>query len=183
MKLIAGNSNRPLAEALSSALAMPLTRANIRRFSDMEIFVEILENVRGESVKVPHWVRGEESAEMLTPRLERLPVLGLGGTIATPTGGVTAEILVVTNFTELTNRAAEARGRIVLFNAPFTRYGETVRYRWAGATEAAKAGVMAAVTRAAETATARKIISGHTPVGWSAIPSRSQIARGAFPRQ
>lgn len=52
MKLIAGNSNRPLAEALSSALAMPLTRANIRRFSDMEIFVEILENVRGEDVFV-----------------------------------------------------------------------------------------------------------------------------------
>ena len=52
MKLIAGNSNRPLAEALSSALEMPLTRANIRRFSDMEIFVEILENVRGEDVFV-----------------------------------------------------------------------------------------------------------------------------------
>jgi ribose-phosphate pyrophosphokinase len=52
MKLIAGNSNRPLAEALSSALEMPVTRANIRRFSDMEIFVEILENVRGEDVFV-----------------------------------------------------------------------------------------------------------------------------------
>jgi carboxypeptidase Q len=106
-----------------------------------------LENVRGEPVKVPHWVRGEESAEMIAPRPERLPVLGLGGTIATPPGGVTAEVLVVTNFTELTNRAAEARGRIVLFNAPFTRYGETVRYRWAGASEAAKAGAVASLVR------------------------------------
>jgi ribose-phosphate pyrophosphokinase len=52
MKLIAGNSNRPLAEAISAALELPLTRANIRRFSDMEIFVEILENVRGEDVFV-----------------------------------------------------------------------------------------------------------------------------------
>ncbi len=50
MKLVAGNSNRPLAEAISSALGMGLTRASIRRFSDSEIFVEILENVRGEDV-------------------------------------------------------------------------------------------------------------------------------------
>lgn len=50
MKLIAGNSNRPLAEAISAYLNMPLTKASIRRFSDMEIFVEILENVRGEDV-------------------------------------------------------------------------------------------------------------------------------------
>ena len=50
MKLVAGNSNRPLAEAIASALGTQLTRASIRRFSDSEIFVEILENVRGEDV-------------------------------------------------------------------------------------------------------------------------------------
>ena len=50
MKLIAGNSNRPLAEAISAYLGMPLTKASLRRFSDMEIFAEILENVRGEDV-------------------------------------------------------------------------------------------------------------------------------------
>jgi ribose-phosphate pyrophosphokinase len=50
MKLIAGNSNRPLAEAISSYLDTPLTKASIRRFSDMEVFAEILENVRGEDV-------------------------------------------------------------------------------------------------------------------------------------
>ncbi|WP_044562023.1 ribose-phosphate pyrophosphokinase [Azospirillum sp. B4] len=52
MKLIAGNSNRPLAEAISACLKVPLTKASIRRFSDMEVFVEILENVRGEDVFV-----------------------------------------------------------------------------------------------------------------------------------
>ncbi len=52
MKIIAGNSNRPLAEAISSYLNAPLTKASIRRFSDMEVFVEILENVRGEDVFV-----------------------------------------------------------------------------------------------------------------------------------
>ena len=52
MKLIAGNSNRPLAEAISAYLNVPLTQAAVRRFSDMEVFVEILENVRGEDVFV-----------------------------------------------------------------------------------------------------------------------------------
>jgi ribose-phosphate pyrophosphokinase len=50
MKLMAGNSNGPLAEAISAYLNMPLTRASVRRFSDDEIFVEIQENVRGEDM-------------------------------------------------------------------------------------------------------------------------------------
>ena len=50
MKLVAGNSNRPLAEAIASALGTELTRTSIRRFADSEIFVEILDNVRGEDV-------------------------------------------------------------------------------------------------------------------------------------
>lgn len=52
MKIIAGNSNRPLAEAISAYLNVPLTKASIRRFSDMEVFVEIMENVRGQDVFV-----------------------------------------------------------------------------------------------------------------------------------
>lgn len=52
MKILSGNSNQPLAEAISAYLNVPLTKASIRRFSDMEIFVEILENVRGEDVFV-----------------------------------------------------------------------------------------------------------------------------------
>ncbi|MEC9151454.1 MAG: ribose-phosphate pyrophosphokinase [Pseudomonadota bacterium] len=50
MKILSGNSNRPLAEAISACLNTPLTKAAIRRFSDLEVFVEILENVRGEDV-------------------------------------------------------------------------------------------------------------------------------------
>ena len=52
MKILAGNSNPPLAEAISAYLNLPLTRASIRRFSDMEVFVEIQENVRGEDTFV-----------------------------------------------------------------------------------------------------------------------------------
>jgi ribose-phosphate pyrophosphokinase len=52
MKLMAGNSNLPLASAIADYLEIPLTKANVRRFADEEIFVEILENVRGEDVFV-----------------------------------------------------------------------------------------------------------------------------------
>jgi ribose-phosphate pyrophosphokinase len=52
MKILSGNSNRPLSEAISAKLGVPLTEAAIRRFSDQEVFVEILENVRGEDVFV-----------------------------------------------------------------------------------------------------------------------------------
>ena len=50
MKIIEGNSNIPLVESISKYLRVPITKAAIRRFSDMEIFVEIRENVRGEDV-------------------------------------------------------------------------------------------------------------------------------------
>jgi ribose-phosphate pyrophosphokinase len=52
MKLLTGNSNPPLAEAIAANLSLPLTKASVRRFSDQEIFVEIQENVRGEDVFV-----------------------------------------------------------------------------------------------------------------------------------
>ena len=52
MKILTGNSNRPLAEAIAAYLNLPLTQASVRRFSDMEVFVEIHENVRGEDVFV-----------------------------------------------------------------------------------------------------------------------------------
>jgi ribose-phosphate pyrophosphokinase len=52
MKIVACNSNRPLAEAVADILTLPLTKASIRRFADMEVFVEIQENVRGEDVFV-----------------------------------------------------------------------------------------------------------------------------------
>src|SRR5438094_1998109 len=50
MKILTCNSNRPLAEAISAYLGLPLMKASVRRFSDMEVFVEINENVRGEDV-------------------------------------------------------------------------------------------------------------------------------------
>jgi carboxypeptidase Q len=106
-----------------------------------------LENVRGEPVMVPHWVRGAESAELRQPRYQSLPMLGLGGSIATPPGGIEAEVLVVTSFDDLRRRAGDARGRIVLYDVPFTTYGQTVAYRSNGANEASKLGAAAVLIR------------------------------------
>lgn len=106
-----------------------------------------LENVRGEPVMVPRWVRGDESLELVTPRKQELRLLGLGGSVGTPASGITAPVLVVSSFDELTRRASEARGRIVLFDAPFTTYGQTVQYRGRGAIAAAQVGAVAALVR------------------------------------
>lgn len=106
-----------------------------------------LDNVRGEPVMVPRWVRGEESAELLEPRRRRLPMLGLGGSVGTPPDGLTAPVLVVTSFDELEGRAADAHGKIVLFDVPFTNYGQTVQYRSRGAVAAARAGAVASLIR------------------------------------
>lgn len=106
-----------------------------------------LENVHLEQVRIPHWERGEESAVMVVPRIHKLAILGLGGSIGTPPEGITAEVLVVASFVELQRRASEARGKIVVYNQPYTDYGKTVQYRERGAVEAAKVGAVASLIR------------------------------------
>jgi carboxypeptidase Q len=120
-----------------------------------------LQNVRGEPVMVPHWVRGEESAMLVSPRPAKLVMLGLGNSIGTPRRGIEAEVLVVSSFNELTQRAAEARGKIVLFDVPYTGYGPTVRYRTGGAVAAARVGAVASLIRSVA---AYSIRSPHTGV-------------------
>jgi carboxypeptidase Q len=107
-----------------------------------------LDNVHTEKVMVPKWTRGRESAEIVDPPRHALTILGLGGSVATPPGGLEAEVLVVESFNELRMRAAEARGRIVLFNEPFTNYADTVSYRTGSARAAAQAGAVAVLVRA-----------------------------------
>jgi len=106
-----------------------------------------LENVHAEPVTVPHWVRGDESATLVRPRELKLNMIGLGGSVGTPPEGITARVLVVNSVEDLAARAAEARGKIVLFDVPFTTYGATVRYRSIGAIEAAKVGAVASLIR------------------------------------
>src|SRR5688500_4825629 len=112
-----------------------------------------LQNVRGERVMVPRWVRGGEWARLVSPRTVPLHMIGLGRSIGTPPNGITADVLVVSSFADLTARAAQAKGKIVLFDVPFTTYGATVQYRGRGAVEAAKAGAVAALIRSVSSGT------------------------------
>ena len=106
-----------------------------------------LEDVRREPVTIPHWVRGEESALQTAPYPYRMTMIGLGGSVGTPPGGIEAEVMTVTDFEELEARADEAAGRIVLFDAPWEGYGRTVRYRTGGADAAARLGAVACLIR------------------------------------
>ena len=107
-----------------------------------------LENVHTERVMVPKWVRGSESAEIVEPARHAMVMLGLGDSVGTPTDGIQADVLVVHSFEDLDAHAAAARGRIVLFNVPFTSYGETVRFRATGPSRAARHGAVAMLIRA-----------------------------------
>ena len=106
-----------------------------------------LENVRKEPVKVPAWVRGRESLEITAPRNHALVILGMGNSVGTPAEGVEAELLIVHNFQELESAGAQVKGKIVLYNVPFTTYGETVQYRSAGPSRAAALGAVASLVR------------------------------------
>lgn len=116
-------------------------------------------------VKVPHWVRGVETAELVGYNgkpagvSQKIVLTALGGSGATPAGGITAEVIVVHSFDELKARAGEVKGRIVLFDVPFdqdmanrgqagTAYGQAVAYRVGGPRMAAEMGAAAALVRA-----------------------------------
>lgn len=107
-----------------------------------------LSNVRTIPVKVPHWVRGAESARMVAPENRALHMLGLGMSVGTPAGGITRDVVVVSDFDEL-NRLGRAgvQGKIVLFNEPFRGYAQTSLYRTTGPSRAAALGAIAALVR------------------------------------
>ncbi len=107
-----------------------------------------LENVRTPPVKVPKWIRGNESATMLTPVAKPLGMLGLGMSVGTPAEGIRAEVVAVANYEELTALGREkVAGKIVLFNPDWKGYGQTVQYRASGASKAAELGAAAMLVR------------------------------------
>lgn len=107
-----------------------------------------LQNVHTEKILVPYWKRGAEKAWTTSPQRHELSILGLGMSVPTPKGGITADVVVVGSFDEL-EKLGEAgiKGKIVLYDVPFQGYGKTVMYRFAGASRAAKYGAAAALVR------------------------------------
>lgn len=107
-----------------------------------------LENVATPRVKVTHWSRGAERASITEPVNRPLTMLGLGGSIATPKNGITAQVIPVGSFDELERLGrSQIDGKIVLFNVPYQTYGQTVTYRHTGASRAARLGAVAVLVR------------------------------------
>lgn len=119
-----------------------------------------LENVRTQPVKVPTWVRGVESADVVKPIQKPLNMLGLGRSVGTPAGGITAPVIVVSSFDEL-DRLGESnvRGKIVVYDMPWQGYAQTQRYRTTGASRAARLGAVASLVRSL---TPRSLYTPHT---------------------
>jgi hypothetical protein len=109
-----------------------------------------LSNVRVIPVKVPHWVRGAESGRIVAPLDKPLHLLGLGMSVGTPPGGITADVVAVSSFDELASLGREkVQGKIVVYNEPYTGYGPTRVYRSSGPSRAAALGAVAALVRSA----------------------------------
>lgn len=107
-----------------------------------------LVNVASPMVKVPHWVRGAESAAIVAPMERPLTMLGLGGSVGTGRGPITAEVVVVHDFAELDRLGkAKVEGKIVLVNMAWEGYGRTVQYRGRGPSAIAKLGGVAMLIR------------------------------------
>lgn len=99
-----------------------------------------------EPVMIPKWVRGTEYARLVSPSVRNvsLHMVGLGDSIG---GHIIAEVLVVSSYDDLQQKAAQAVGKIVLFDVEFVDYGTTVDYRVNGPTVAAKAGAVGCLVR------------------------------------
>ena len=151
--------------------------------------------VRLQPVTVPHWVRGAETAAlvefpgMVPGATQKIVLTALGGSSATPPEGMTADIVAVNSFDELTALGHDkVAGRIVLFNEPFDQqkaaagyafaaYGEAVRYRAAGAKAAADLGAVAALVRSVGNANYRLPHTGYSVA--AGIPAGAVTAEDA----
>ena len=135
-----------------------------------------------EPVKVPHWVRGVEQASIespAAPSARPLVITALGGRPGPPPAGVVAEVIEARSLDEVRALGERARGKIVLFQHEMLSgavgYGEASRLRTHGPAEAAKVGAVAALVRAAASATLRTPHTGATDfeAGEPAIPAAS----------
>jgi carboxypeptidase Q len=152
-----------------------------------------------EKVMVPHWVRGQETAELvqfpdMTPNTtQKIVLTALGDSVATPAQGLTAEVVVVNSFDELTALGRDkVQGKIVLFHEVFDQrmaeqgdareaYSQAVEFRGKGPSEAAKLGAVAALIRSVGGASFRLPHTGgtHYEKGTNKIPAAALAVEDA----
>ena len=131
-----------LCDRIGNRIAGSASLERAIEWAAAEMRREGLENVQTPPVKVPHWVRGVESARLVAPIESPVFMLGLGGSIATPPEGITAEVVAVSSYDELEALGADrVRGRIVLYSVG------SFEYRFTGAIRAAKLGAVASLVR------------------------------------
>lgn len=137
-------------------------------------------DVRLQKLSVPHWVRGEEEAAvvefpgMAPGTTQKLVITALGGSVATPANGLTADVVVVKDFDELNRLGRDGvQGKIVVFNNKFdaemaasgfggNAYGQAVQYRGGGAVAAGRLGAVAVLVRSAGGSQNRLVHTGST---------------------
>jgi hypothetical protein len=137
-----------LCDRIGNRLSGSASLERAMEWSAAEMKKAGLENVRTPPVKVPHWVRGRESAVMLEPVAKPLTMIGLGMSVGTPKQGVTADVVAVTSFDQLAALGRDKiAGKIVLYNPAWEGYGQTVIYRGSGASRAAELGAVAVLVR------------------------------------
>uniref|UniRef100_A0A914WA00 Carboxypeptidase Q n=1 Tax=Plectus sambesii TaxID=2011161 RepID=A0A914WA00_9BILA len=110
-------------------------------------------NVHTEEAQIENWIRGEEVATLKAPREYPMAILGLGASVPTPPGGITAPAFVVDTFDDLdqAGKAGKINGTIVVYNEPWLgSYGQTVAYR-SGADHASYYGAVAVLIRSVTT--------------------------------
>jgi hypothetical protein len=123
--------------------------------------------VHTEKVMVPHWVRNTADASITAPIARALQITALGGSVATPKGGITAPVVVVKSFDDLESKKAQLEGAIVLYDVPLpaytdenhSGYGDVAPVRRQGPSRAAKYGAVAVLMRSV---TARSLRTPHT---------------------
>jgi carboxypeptidase Q len=142
----------------NAALAVKFTTAQFRAWKI---------DVRNEKVTVAHpWVRGIETASLPSHHDQKIVVTALGGSVATPPKGITADVIEVNSFDELKQLGPKIKGKIVYYNNPmdmslvrsgraFEAYSRAVIFRGTGASRAAEYGAVAAVVRSVGSASLR----------------------------
>jgi Iap family predicted aminopeptidase len=153
---------RPLTDTIGARIAGSEAGARAVAWAKRE-FEKDGVSVRLEPVREPVWVRGQEGAEIVAPSRLPLPILGLGRSVGTAPGGITAPVVVVGSYEELAALGREkVEGKIVLYDKAFPRdvspmegYGAVVKFRGGGASAAARLGAVAALVRSAATSSLR----------------------------
>ncbi|KAJ8726845.1 hypothetical protein PYW08_015242 [Mythimna loreyi] len=146
-----GKTYDELAKFVDTFGARPSGTSELEKSIDYMIDLtrkEGLNDIVTEELEVPHWERGVETLTMFEPRKKKMEILGLGKSVKTPPNGLTAEVVVISNFTHLEDTSdEEIKGKIVLYVPIFTTYSDTVIYRSQGAAKASAKGAVASLVR------------------------------------